>query len=88
MKFGLEFARSLRRRSNGRFADKWHFDEMVVPIKGKKYWLRRAVDADGYVLDALLQSCRNRKAALKLMRKLLKGQGISPRVMVTDKLRS
>jgi putative transposase len=48
----------------------------------------RAVDADGYVLDALLQSRRNRKAALKLMRKLLKGQGVTPRVMVTDKLRS
>nr|WP_313533605.1 IS6 family transposase [Brucella anthropi] len=87
-KFGLEFAHQLRRRSRGHFADKWQLDEMVVTIKGKKYWLWRAVDANGYVLDALLQSRRNKRAALRLMRKLLKGQGISPRVMVTDKLRS
>lgn len=87
-KFGSEFAASLRRRSKGSFADKWHLDEMVVTIKGRKYWLWRAVDAEGYVLDALLQSRRNKKAALKLMRKLLKGQGVTPRVMVTDKLRS
>lgn len=63
-------------------------DEMVVTIKGKKYWLWRAVDANGYVLNALLQSRKNRRAALRLMRKLLKGQGATPRVMVTDKLRS
>jgi putative transposase len=61
---------------------------MVVAIKGKKYWLWRAVDADGYVLDALIQSRRNKKAALRLMRKLLKGQCLTPRVMITDKLRS
>ena len=87
-KFGLEFADQLRRRSRGNFADKWHLDEMVVSIKGRKYWLWRAVDADGYVLDALLQRRRNKKAALRLMRKLLKGQGTAPRVLVTDKLRS
>jgi putative transposase len=61
---------------------------MVVTIKGKKYWLWRAVDAEGYVLEALLQSRRNKQAALKLMRKLLKGQGVTPCVMVTDKLKS
>jgi len=87
-KFGCKFAHQLRRRSRGRFADKWHLDEMVVSIKGQKYWLWRAVDANGYVLDALLQSRRNRKAALRLMRKLLRAQGITPRVMITDKLRS
>ena len=87
-KFGPKFAHQLRRRSRGNFADKWHLDEMVVSIKGKKYWLWRAVDANGYVLDALLQSRRNRKAALRLMRKLLRSQGVAPRVMVTDKLRS
>ena len=87
-KFGLKFANQLRRRSRGQFADKWQLDEMVVTIKGKKYWLWRAVDANGYVLDALLQSRRNKAAALRLMRKLLKGQGIAPRVMLTDKLRS
>ncbi len=87
-KFGLEFAHQLRRRSRGHFADKWQLDEMAVAIKGKKYWLWRAVDANGYVLDALLQSRRNKATALRLMRKLLKGQGTAPRVMVTDKLRS
>ena len=87
-KFGGEYARRIRRMSKGAFADKWHLDEMVVSIKGKKHWLWRAVDAEGYVLDALVQSRRNRKAALRLMRKLLKQQGIAPRVMITDKLRS
>ncbi|OCJ02319.1 transposase [Rhizobium sp. AC27/96] len=87
-KFGLKFADQLRRRSRGHFSDKWHRDERVVTIKGKKYWLWPAVDANGYVLDALLQSRKNKRAALRLMRKLLKGQGIAPRVMVTDKLRS
>ena len=87
-KFGLRFAHQLRRRSRGHFADKWQLDEMVVTIKGKKYWLWRAVDANGYVLDALLQSGRNKRAALRLMRKLLKNQCATPRVMVTDKLRS
>jgi putative transposase len=87
-KFGLKFAHQLRRRARGHFADKWQLDEMVVTIKGKRYWLWRAVDANGYVLDAMLQSRRNKAAALRLMRKLLKGQGTTPRVLVTDKLRS
>ena len=86
-KFGLKFAHLLRHRSRGHFYDKWQLDEMVVTFKGKKYWLWRAIDANGYVLDALLQSRRNKAAALKLMRKLLKHQGTAPRVMVTDKLR-
>lgn len=81
-KFGCKFAHQLRRRSRGNFADKWHLDEMVVSIKGEKYWLWRAVDANGYVLDALLQSRRNSKAALRLMRKLLRAQGITPRVSI------
>ena len=59
-----------------------------MTIKGKKYWLWRAVDANSYVLDALLQSRRNKGAALRMMRKLLKGHGTTPRVIVTDKLRS
>ncbi len=74
-KFGLKFSYQLRHRSRGQFADKWQLDEMVVTIKGKKHWLWRAVDANGYVLDALLQSRRNKRAALRLMRKLLKVKG-------------
>ena len=61
---------------------------MVIVIRGKKYWLWRAVDNEGEVLDFLVQSRRNAKAAIKLMRKLLKKLGIVPTRIVTDKLRS
>lgn len=87
-KFGRTFANQIRRRSSGRLGDKWHLDEAVVSIRSEKYWLWRAVDQDGFVLEVLVQSRRNAKAARRLMRKLLKGQGRAPRVMVTDKLRS
>ena len=87
-KFGRHFANEIRRRSAGRLGDKWHLDEVVVSIAGTKHWLWRAVDQDGFVLDVLVQSRRNAKAARRLMRKLLKGQGRAPRVMITDKLAS
>jgi putative transposase len=87
-KFGRQFAKDLRRRSAGRYGGKWHLDECVVIINGKKQWLWRTVDQDGFVLDVLVQSRRNAKAAKRLMRKLLKAQGHAPRVMITDKLRS
>jgi putative transposase len=87
--FGRTFANEIRRRSSGRLGDKWHLDKAVVSICGKKHWLWRAVDHDGFVLDVLVQSRRNAKAAKRQMRKLLKGQGRSPRVMmITDKLGS
>jgi putative transposase len=87
LKFGREIANGIRRRwPQG--GDKWHLDEMVVTIAGKKHYLWRAVDQDGSVLDALVQSRRDKKAAKRLLRKLLKKQGRAPRVMVTDKLRS
>jgi putative transposase len=57
-------------------------------LQPKKQWLWRAVDQDGFVFDVLVQSVRNAKAAKRLMRKLLQKQGCSPRVMITDKLRS
>lgn len=85
--FGREIANGIRRRLP-RGGDKWHLDEMVVTIAGKKHYLWRAVDQDGFVLDALVQSRRDKKAAKRLLRKLLKKQGRAPRVMVTDKLRS
>ena len=87
-KFGRTFANQIRQRSRGRLGDKWHLDEVVISIRGKKHWLWRAVDQDGFVLEVLVQSRRDAKAAKRLMRKLLKGQGRSPRVMITDKLRS
>lgn len=87
-KFGRQIANDIRRRSFGKPGDKWQLDEVVVTIRGQKQWLWRAVDQDGFVLDVLVQSRRNAKAARRLMRKLLKGQGRSPRVMIADKLRS
>ncbi|GLR60410.1 hypothetical protein GCM10007919_51390 [Rhizobium indigoferae] len=87
-KFGRHFAREIKRRSAGCLGDIWHLDECVVAINGKKQWLWRAVDQDGFVLEVLVQSRRNAKAAKRLMRKLLKAQGRTPRVMITDKLRS
>jgi len=60
----------------------------VLTIAGKKHWLWRAVDQDGIVLDILVQSRRDKEAAKRLLRKLLKKQCRPPRVMVTDKLAS
>src|SRR5208337_841050 len=86
-KFGRDFANKIRRRAP-QFRDKWHLDEVVITISGKKHWLWRAVDQDGFVLDVIVQSRRDRAAAQRLMRKLLKKQGRAPRVLITDKLRS
>jgi len=66
----------------------WHLDEMAIVIRGRQYWLWRAVDNEGEVLDFLIQSKRDAKAAAKLVRKLLKRQGFAPSRIVTDKLRS
>src|SRR3954470_13028415 len=68
--------------------DKWHLDEVCLMIGGKKHWLWRAVDQDGVVLDVLVQSRRDKQAAKRLLRKLLKRQTRVPRVMITDKLTS
>lgn len=61
---------------------------MRVVIKGEVFWLWRAVDEDGNVLDVLMQRRRNKAAAKKFLKKLLKKQGFAPRVMVTDRLKS
>ena len=87
LKFGREFANRIRRRAPRR-GDTWHLDEVVLTIAGKKHWLWRAVDQEGFVLDVLVQSRRDKKAARRLFRKLLKKQGRAPRVLITDKLRS
>jgi putative transposase len=86
LKFGQSFANQIRRLPA--VGDKWHLDEVVISIAGKKHWLWRAVDQHGAVLDILVQSRRNAKAAKRLLRKLLKKQGTAPRVMITDKLAS
>src|SRR3569832_2523913 len=87
LKFGQAFANEIRRRLP-RAGDKWHLDEVQIRIAGEKHWLWRAVDQDGTVLDVLVQSRRDKKAATRLLRKLLKTQGRAPRVLVTDKLAS
>ena len=87
LKFGPVFARELRRR-RPRPTSQWHLDEMAVKIAGAQFWLWRAVDDEGEVLDLLVQRRRNKAAAVKLMRKLLKKQGFAPEVLVTDKLGS
>ena len=63
-------------------------DEMCLVMKGKKHWLWRAVDQEGYELDILLQSRKNKEAAKRFFRKLLKGLLYVPRVIITDKLPS
>ncbi len=65
-KFGRTFAKEIRCRSSGRLGDKWHLDEAAVSIRGKKHWLWRAVDQNGFVLEVLVQSPRNAKAARRL----------------------
>jgi len=86
-KFGQAYANQLRRR-RPRPGDKWHLDEVFVMINGKRCYLWRAVDQHGNVLDVLVQSQRNAKAAKRFLRKLLKGLRYVPRVLVTDKLAS
>ena len=85
--FGLDDARQLRRR-RGRLGDTWYLDEVFVTFHGRRQYLWRAVDQDGDVLDILVQSRRDRRAAARFFRKVLQGQGRSPRRLVTDKLRS
>ena len=86
-KFGQALANRIRRRLPCP-GDKWHLDEVVITIAGTRHRLWRAVDQHGRVLDVLVQSRRDKRAAKRLLRKLLKKQGRAPRVMVTDKLRS
>ena len=66
----------------------WHLDEVYLKIAGRMVYLWRAVDAEGEVLDVLVQSKRNKHAALKLMRKLLRKYAFVPERLVTDDLRS
>jgi putative transposase len=87
LKFGLAYARRLRRKRPSR-RDIWHLDEVVITIAGEKHWLWRAIDQDGYVLDEIVQTRRDTKAAKRLLKRLLKKQGCPPRRMITDKLGS
>jgi len=87
LKFGAGIAQRIRSNAPA-CGDKWHLDEVVVTINGPRHWLWRAVEQHGATLDVLVQSRRDRHAARRLMRKLMKKHGCVPRVLVTDKLRS
>ena len=86
-RFGPPLARRLR-RGRLRAHPQWHLDEMYVSIGGRWMYLWRAIDQNGEVLDVLVQAKRDKHAALKLMRKLLKKHGFAPRTIVTDKWRA
>ena len=86
-KFGQTYANGLHRR-RPRPGDTWHLDEVFIKIQGKTHYLWRAVDQDGNVLDILVTSRRDTRAATRFFRKLLKGLEYEPRVQVTDKLGS
>ena len=86
-KFGGMYAKRMRSKRH-RLGDRWHLDEVFLTINGKLQYLWRAVDQDGDVLDILVQARRNKQAAKKFFRKLLKGLQYVPRAIITDKLRS
>ncbi|MCU1293284.1 MAG: transposase [Bryobacterales bacterium] len=86
-KFGKQYAAGLRRR-RVRIGDKWHLDEVFLKINGTTHYLWRAVDQNGVVLDILVQPRRNRFAAIRFFRKLLRSTGRRSCVIITDKLRS
>ena len=86
-KFGPVVAKRLR-HSHPKPSGYWHLDEMFARIAGQTVYLWRAVDHEGEVLDVLVQRRRDKRAAVKLMRKLLKKQGFAPAAVTTDKLRS
>ncbi|EIM26624.1 transposase [Microvirga lotononidis] len=87
MKFGPSYAGRLRRKTPSP-RDIWHLDEVVISIAGQQHWLWRAVDQDGYVLDEIVQTRRDTKAAKRLLKRLLKKQGCAPKRLITDKLGS
>jgi len=86
-KFGQQYAHHLRRR-RPQPGDKWHLDEVFITMNKERHYLWRAVDQDGVELDILVQRRRNKRAAKKFFRKLLKGCQYVPRVVITDKLKS
>ena len=86
-KFGPANARKLKKQQ-GRLGNTCHIDEGFVSVKGERHYLWRAVDQDVDTIDILVQHHRHKKAAKRLFRRLLKGEGREPRWLITDKLRS
>ena len=87
IKFGPQFARALRKRRPAP-SPRWHLDEMVCNVRGRRMYLWRAVDDEGEVLDLVMQRQRDTDAALKLLRRLLRNQPVAPIAIVTDRLKS
>ncbi len=87
IKFEPLIARNLRQQPY-RPGDVWHLDEVVVRISGRKYWLWREVDQHGIVLDEILQPKRDKRAAKRLLHRLIKRLGFVPKRIIMDKLRS
>jgi putative transposase len=86
-KFGQTYANQLRRR-RPQPGDKWHLDEVFLTVRGEQHYLWRALDQDGNILDILVQRRRDKRAAKRFFRKLLKGCQYVPRVLITDQLKS
>ena len=90
LRFGPIFAAEIRKRRIERMRSsrwRWHLDEMFVKINGERYYLWRAVDHEGEVLESYVTKTRDKKAALKFLRKAMKKHGRAG-IFVTDKLRS
>lgn len=87
LKFGQSYANALR-RCHPQPGDKWYLDEVFLTIHGRVHYAWRAVDQHGTVLKVLVQRHRDKKAAQKFFRKLLKDLQYVPRVIITDKLAS
>lgn len=86
-KFGPQYARHIR-KTRRKISATWHLDEVYIRTGKDRYYLWRAVDDEGEVLDVLVQKRRNKRAALKLMRRLLKNHHTHPKHIVTDYLKS
>jgi putative transposase len=86
-KFGSIYTHRLRRKHRG-YGDTFFVDEVFIKINGKHYYLWRAVDQDGEIIDVYLQSKRDGAAAKRFFRRLLRSNSGEPRKIVTDKLRS
>lgn len=86
-KFGATYAKRIKSRTEPP-SPVWHLDEVYTKINGNMVYLWRVVDDEGTVLDVVVQRLRNTKAATRLLRKLLRNQGIKPKRIVTDRLKS
>ena len=86
-KFGCAYCHQIK-KARGRLGDTWYLDEVFIKINGVQHYLFRAVDQDGDEIDILVQKRKDKNAAKRFFKKLLKGQQATPIKVVTDKLRS